>query len=245
MKQGIYTIMANELIADKTMRMCLHGNQAPAERAGQFVDIALEGRFLRRPLAATEWNGGDFSVIYKIVGEGTAQMAEMPAGAQLDVLTNLGNGFNESLCATHALIVCGGIGASPVFSLAKHLLAKGRKVTVVMGFNRACEVILEDEFKALGADVHVATMDGSKGFKGLVTELIASLNPEFDCFYSCGPKVMMKAVCDMLEGPGQVSLEERMGCGCGICYGCSCHTTKGARRICADGPVFDREEVIW
>lgn len=245
MKQGIYTITANELIADKTIRMSLHGSEAPASKAGQFVDIAVDGRFLRRPLAASCWNGGDFSVIYKIVGEGTAQMASMLPGASLDVLTNLGNGFDESLCSAKALVVCGGLGASPIFTLVRELMEAGREVTVVMGFNKESEVILEDEIRAMGADVYVATMDGSKGFKGLVTDLIREINPEFDVFYTCGPKVMMKAVCDMLEGPGQVSLEERMGCGCGICYGCTCHTTKGARRICADGPVFNREEVIW
>lgn len=245
MKQGIYTVVANELIADRTMRMDLRGEDAPAERAGQFVDIALEGRFLRRPLAATCWNGGDFSVIYKIVGEGTEQMARMEAGATLDILTHLGNGYDQTLCKKKALVVCGGLGASPVFTLVKDLVAIGKRVTVVMGFNTEREIFLEDDFRALGAEVYVATMDGSKGFKGLVTGLLETLERDFDVFYTCGPKVMMKAVCDMLEGPGQVSLEERMGCGCGICYGCSCHTTKGARRICADGPVFNREEVIW
>lgn len=245
MKQGIFTIESNTQIADKVFRMRLQGDASAFKRAGQFADIALEGRFLRRPFAATEWDSEGFSLIYKVVGEGTEQMAALSNGTALDVLTGLGNGFDPSLCRQAALIVCGGLGASPVFSLAKRLIADVRKVTVILGFNCCADVILEKEFEALGADVSIATMDGSAGIKGLVTDAIDALKPEFDCFYTCGPKVMMKAVCDKLQVPGQASLEERMGCGCGICYGCTCHTKGGAKRICADGPVFDKEDIIW
>lgn len=245
MKQGIFRILGNERIADATFRITLEGDTSDIFRAGQFADVALEGRFLRRPLAVTEWDDSSMSLIYKVVGEGTAQMSAMRPGESLDVLTGLGNGFDTAACSQDALVVCGGLGASPIFSLVKELRRQGRNVTVVMGFNKASEIILEEPLRGAGASVHIATMDGSVGFKGLVTGLISELDPVYDCFYTCGPKVMMKAVCELLPGHGQVSLEERMGCGCGICYGCTCHTTEGPRRICADGPVFDREVVIW
>lgn len=245
MKQGLFTIISNVRIADGTYRMYLAGDTSAFSRGGQFVDVAVEGFFLRRPLAVTEWDDKHMSIIYKVVGKGTAEMSRMQPGGTLDVLTGLGNGFDAGKCSGSALIVCGGIGASPAFSLAKELAAKGKKVTVVLGFNKADEIILADEYRSLGADVHVATLDGSVGTKGFVTDAIREACPEFDCFYTCGPKVMMKAVCGMLEGPGEASLEERMGCGCGICYGCTCHTAKGPKRICADGPVFNKEDIIW
>ena len=245
MKQALYTVKSNLPVADMTWRMRLEGDSSALNRGGQFVDIALDGHFLRRPFAATEWDEDGFDVIYKVVGNGTGEMTEIKPGEVLDVLTGLGNGFDASLCDRKALLVSGGLGASPLFSLAKELTASGREVTVVMGFNKASEIILTDEYKALGAEVLVVTMDGSVGIKGLVTDGIATLGKTFDHFYTCGPKVMMKAVCNALDIPGEASLEERMGCGCGICYGCTCHTTKGPKRICADGPVFSKEDIIW
>ena len=245
MKQGLFTIEENVRIADRTWRMRLSGDTSALVRGGQFVDIALEGRFLRRPFAATRWTDSEMTVIYKTVGEGTAEMSRLERGATLDILTGLGNGFDAGLCSGKALVVCGGLGASPAFTLVRDLTASGRKVSVILGFNKACEIILEDEYRALGADVTVVTADGSKGVRGFVTDALAGMERDFDVFYTCGPKVMMKAVCAALEGPGQASLEERMGCGCGICYGCTCHTKKGPKRICADGPVFNTEDIIW
>ena len=245
MKKGLYTIADNREIACRTMLMRLEGDSSPFSRGGQFADIAIDGYFLRRPIAVTEWDDKGFSIIYKIVGKGTESLSRMKAGQELDVLAGLGNGFDASLCEKNALLVSGGLGASPLFSLAKELTASDREVTVVMGFNKASEIILTDEYRALGADVLIVTMDGSTGLKGLVTDGIATLGKTFDHFYTCGPKVMMKAVCNALDIPGEASLEERMGCGCGICYGCTCHTAKGPRRICADGPVFRKEDIIW
>ena len=254
MKQGLYVINENTLIADKTFRLVLQGDTSSLSEGryagslpvgGQFAGIALQGRFLRRPLAVTKWDDKTMTLIYKVVGQGTEQLSKMRCGESLDVLTALGNGFDATACKEAAIIVCGGIGASPVYTLCSSLIASGRKVTVVMGFNTASEIVLEDDFRAMGADVHVATMDGSYGYKGLVTELIAYLAPEYDHFFTCGPKVMMKAVCEALPTSGQASLEERMGCGCGICYGCTCNTKEGPRRICADGPVFYKENIIW
>ena len=229
--------------------MELSGDTSAFARGGQFLDVALQGRFLRRPFAVQKWDGNSLVFLYRVVGEGTKQMTFIKEGDSLDLLTGLGNGFDASLCSRAALVVCGGLGASPVFPLVKELIEKGRKVYVVAGFNSASEIILEDEMKALGANVTIATMDGSAGIKGLVTDAIASLpelQRECDCLYTCGPRVMMKAVCGMLpQLPGEASLEERMGCGCGICYGCTCHTEKGPARVCADGPVFKVEDIIW
>ena len=226
-------------------RMLLQGDTSAFRRGGQFVDIAVNGFFLRRPIAVREWDSGSFDIYYKVVGKGTAELCRMECGSTLDVLTGLGNGFDPGRCSGSALVVCGGIGSSPAFSLVKELVAEGKKVTVILGFNKAAEVVLFDEYRRLGVDLHLVTLDGSAGLKGLVTDAIRELNPEYDYFYTCGPKVMMKAVCELLDGPGEASLEERMGCGCGICYGCTCHTVSGPKRVCADGPVFKKEEIIW
>jgi len=242
MKQEICKILSNTPIADHTYSLCLEGDGRAFERGGQFADIALDGHFLRRPFAVQKWDGKSFTLIYKVVGEGTKQLAAMTAGV-LDVLTGLGNGFDASMCRESALVVCGGLGASPVFTLVKDLLGQGKKVTVVLGFNTATEVILEEEYRQIGAEVITVTLDGSAGKKGLVTDWLPESG--YDVFYTCGPKVMMKAVCQKLDIHGQASLEERMGCGCGICYGCTCHTAKGPKRVCADGPVFNKEDIIW
>ncbi len=245
MKQGIYKILENEEAAPNIFRMRLQGDTSAFVRGGQFVDIAVDGCFLRRPIAVREWDGESFDILYKLVGKGTVNLSHMKCGSTLDVLTGLGNGFDAGECRNSALVVCGGLGASPAFPLVKELVAEGKKVTVILGFNKAAEVVLFDEYRRLGVDLHLVTLDGSAGLKGLVTDAIRELRPEYDYFYTCGPKVMMKAVCEQLDGPGEVSLEERMGCGCGICYGCTCHTRSGPKRVCADGPVFKKEEVIW
>lgn len=245
MLQAKYTVVSNREVADKVWRMELAGDSSALCRGGQFVDLEVDGFFLRRPIAAQKWDDKSFVIFYKVVGAGTDVLSTYAAGREIDVLTGLGNGFDAQACAGSALVVVGGLGASPAFSLVKELLALGRKVTVVMGFNRAQDVFLSQEYEALGCEVHISTVDGSVGTKGFVTDVIAGLENGFDYFYTCGPKVMMKAVCAALDIPGEVSLEERMGCGCGICYGCTCHTTEGPKRICADGPVFKKEVVQW
>ena len=243
MNKGSYIIVSNECVAERTFRMVLDGDCSQLARPGQFVDLALEGRFLRRPFSVMEWGDGRLTILYKIVGEGTLQMSSLGAGECLDLLTGLGNGFDASACRHSALLVGGGLGAAPLYMLAKQLLAEGKKVQVVLGFNKASEIVLEEQYRALGVPVAITTVDGSAGSRGFVTAALPS--DGFDYFYTCGPVPMMKAVCSAIGTGGEASLEERMGCGCGICYGCTCRTSGGPKRICKDGPVFKKEDIIW
>ena len=242
MIKSLYTIAENSLIATKTFRMVLVGGSIVD---GEFVDIAIPGYYLRRPLSICDKEDGKLTVVYKVVGEGTKVLSEMPLGAELEVLTGLGRGFDPDACREKALLVGGGLGVPPLYLLAKELKARGKKVTAVLGFNKAEEIILADEFKAVCDEVLISTVDGSVGVKGFVTDAIKEMAGQADYFYTCGPMVMMKAVCQVLEGPGEASLEERMGCGAGFCYGCSIETKNGPRRVCKDGPVFKKEELIW
>lgn len=212
---------------------------------GEFVHIAVPGFFLRRPLSICDKEAGRLTIVYKVVGEGTKVLSEMKEGTVLEVLTGLGRGFDPDACRSEALLVGGGLGAAPLYLLARELKAQGKKVTVVLGFNTADEIVMVREFKDICDTVAVSTLDGSVGVKGFVTDAIAGMARSYDYFYTCGPMVMMKAVCGMLECPGEASLEERMGCGAGFCYGCSIETKNGPRRVCKDGPVFKKEELLW
>jgi len=245
MKNLIFEIESNVLIARDTYRMTLLCAEFRKMSPGQFVNVALDGRFLRRPISVCDSEDGKLTLVYKVVGEGTQQMSAMVPGEMLDILVDLGHGFTTSSCSKAALLLGGGLGAAPLYLLAKELIAQGKKVTVVLGFNVAAEIVLTEEFKALGADVYVATMDGSVGTRGFVTDVVKEFKPEFDFYYTCGPKPMEKAVYASIPGSGELSLEERMGCGTGICYGCTCQTELGPKRICKDGPVFRKEEIVW
>ena len=227
--------------------MILEGDTQWIKRPGQFVNIELEDLYLRRPISICDWDDKTITIIYKVVGKGTEQMSQMQPGVELDVLTGLGNGFNPEPAVENAksLLVGGGVGVPPLYHLAKVLLAAGRKVSVVLGFNTAAEVFYADEFRALGADVYVSTADGSMGVKGFVTDAIREAAIDFDYFYSCGPLPMLKALCGCTDKPGELSFEERMGCGFGACMGCSCKTLTGNKRICKECPVMRREEIIW
>ena len=241
MKKEHYTIIGNTLLAPGTYQLVLAGG-GPVE--GEFVDIAIPGFYLRRPLSVCDKEEGKLTVVYKVVGEGTKALSEMPVGTELEVLTGLGRGFDPEACRQEALLIGGGLGVPPLLLLAKELKARGKQVTAVMGFNKADEIILEKEFRAVCDRVVLATADGSVGVKGFVTDALRQM-AGFDYFYTCGPMVMMKAVCAAVEGPGEASLEERMGCGAGFCYGCSIQTKNGPRRVCKDGPVFKKEELLW
>ena len=242
MVKSTYTIVENSLIAAKTYKLVLAGEGVVD---GEFVDIAIPGYYLRRPLSVCDKEEGKLTVVYKVVGEGTKVLSEMAVGAVLEVLTGLGRGFDPDACAAESLLVGGGLGVPPLYLLAKELKARGKKVTAVLGFNKAEEIILADEFNGVCDEVVISTADGSVGVKGFVTDALNALQPSYDYFYTCGPMVMMKAVCATLEGPGEASLEERMGCGAGFCYGCSIETKNGPRRVCKDGPVFKKEELLW
>lgn len=245
MQKRIFHIESNDAVARDTFRIVLRTDGPVAVRSGRFVDIDIPGYYLRRPISVSDALPDGVVLYYKVVGEGTRVLSTMSPGSALELLLPLGNGFHPEKCAAEALLIGGGLGAAPLYLLAKELLAAGRKATAVLGFNKADEICLVDELKALGVPVHIATMDGSVGTKGFVTDAIAAAKPAFDRFYTCGPLPMMKAVCAALSAPGEVSLEERMGCGAGFCYGCTVQTASGPRRVCADGPVFDKEEVLW
>lgn len=243
MKQGIFTVKENRKIAKNTYLMKLVGDTSDITASGQFVNIKLRGFFLRRPISVCDCEDGVLTIIYKVVGKGTEVMAEMQGGEQLDVLTGLGNGYDLSLCGDKPLLLGGGAGVPPMYMLCKRLLAMGKSVSVILGFNSAEEVFFEQEFKDLGADVTVTTADGTVGIKGFVTD--AMKTADYTYFYTCGPEPMLKAVDRTAVTEGQLSFEERMGCGFGACMGCSCKTKYGNKRICKDGPVLKREEIIW
>ena len=242
MKQGIFTVTANEKLTEGVMRMVLTGDTADIAGPGQFVNIKLNGLFLRRPISVCDLTGDRLTIIYKIVGKGPEEMALMEPGQELDVLTGLGNGYSLEESGEAPLLIGGGAGVPPMYLLAKKLIEAGKKPTVILGFNTASEMFYEEEFKALGAEVKVTTADGSYGIKGFVT---AAMGDDYSYFYACGSEAMLRAVADASVTGGQLSFEERMGCGFGACMGCSCETLYGSKRICKDGPVLRKEEVIW
>lgn len=243
MKKLRYTIISNNLIALRTYRLELACEDPQYQADGEFVDIAVPGFYLRRPVSICDRGPGRITLIYKTVGKGTEALAGMAEGGELELLTGLGRGFDASKCRRKALLVAGGLGAAPLYPLCKELTAAGKQVSVLLCFNTAAEIVLVDEFKALTPDVTVVTVDGSAGVKGFFSDALG--DREYDMFYTCGPLVMMKAACNTLPGDGEASLEERMGCGSGFCYGCSIQTAGGIKRVCKDGPVFGKEEIIW
>ena len=243
MKQSIFQIVSNKCIADITYEMVLSGDCSDITKPGQFVNIKLEGFFLRRPISVCDCQGDKLTIIYKVVGHGTEVMAEMKAGEKLDILTGLGNGYDLSKTADNPVLIGGGAGVPPMYLLAKELIKEGKKPSVVLGFNKKSEVFYEDEFKALGLETVVATADGSYGVKGFVTDAMKTL--EYGYFFTCGPEPMLRAIYDNTTVSGQMSFEARMGCGFGACMGCTCETLYGNKRICKDGPVLLKEEVKW
>ena len=242
MKQSIFTVVRNEKLTDNVCKMVLAGDTSAITAPGQFVNIKLDGLFLRRPISVCDWDNETLTIIYKVVGKGTEAMAAMASGDTLDVLTGLGNGYDLSLTGENPLLIGGGVGVPPMYGLAKALIAEGKQVCVILGFNTKSEIFYEEEFKALGCAVTVTTVDGSYGVKGFVTN---AMDIPYTHFCACGPEPMLKAVYKASVTSGQMSFEERMGCGFGACMGCSCKTLTGYKRICKDGPVMKKEEVLW
>jgi len=243
MKQSIFTIRSNERIAPSVYRMTLAGDTSSITAPGQFVNILLDGFFLRRPISVHDVEEGLLTIIYKVVGKGTEAMSAMTAGQELDVLTGLGNGYDTAPSGQRPLLIGGGVGVPPLYNLAKKLLAEGKTVSVILGFNTAEEIFCEKDFLNLGCHVTVTTVDGSYGVKGFVTDAMGAI--DYTHTYSCGPEPMLKAVYNASTTEGQYSFEERMGCGFGACMGCSCKTKYGNRRICKDGPVLTKGEILW
>ena len=241
MKQSIFKIISNEPLTKDVYKMVLAGDTSDITNCGQFVNIALDGLYLRRPISVCDCDDKTLTLIYKVVGKGTEQMSKMYSG-ELDLLTGLGNGYDTSVSGNTPLLIGGGVGVPPLYKLAKKLISEGKSVKIILGFNKADEIFYEDEFKNLGSDVTVTTVDGSYGIKGFVTN---ALPEEYSYVYTCGPEPMLKAVYSSIKTSGQFSFEERMGCGFGACMGCSCKTKYGNKRICKDGPVLTKEEIIW
>lgn len=244
-KRDIYKVVSNEQLTAKSWLMVLEGDTQYVTRAGEFVNIALEGKFLRRPISVCDYDERTITLLYDVVGEGTKAMSLMKEGAELDLLTGLGNGFSEERECRRPALLGGGVGCAPLYNLAKKFLARGVKPVVILGFNSDKDVVSADMFEAIGAELYIATVDGSMGTKGFVTDVIREQGLECDYFYACGPMPMLKALCRGVEWPGEVSLDERMACGFGVCMCCSVETKSGNKRICKEGPVFDKEDLIW
>lgn len=242
MKQGLFEILENTPLTQSVYKMTLQGDTSAITAPGQFVNIQLDGLFLRRPISVCDVQGDRLTILYKVVGKGTMQMSKLTAG-QLDVLTGLGNGYDLSKAGDMPVLIGGGVGVPPMYLLCKELLKLGKAVTVILGFNTKNEIFYEREFRELGVNVIVTTVDGSYGMKGFVTDALKDL--QYSYFYTCGPEPMLKAVYKNSVTSGQMSFEKRMGCGFGACMGCSCKTITGYKRICKEGPVMQKEEILW
>ncbi len=242
MKQSIFTILSNTALTDSVYKMVLSGDTSAITAPGQFVNIQLAGQFLRRPISVCDYDEATLTLVYKVVGKGTSRMSAMTAGEKLDLLTGLGNGYDLSLSGEHPVLLGGGVGVPPLYHLAKRLIAQRKSVSVILGFNTREEIFYEDAFRDLGCKVTVTTVDGSYGTRGFVTD---ALPEAYTYFYTCGPEPMLKAVYRATHTSGQMSFEERMGCGFGACMGCSCKTLTGYKRICKEGPVMKKEEILW
>lgn len=241
MNKGLYKILSNKPLTENVYQMVLEGDTSSITRPGQFVNIQIEGLYLRRPISICTYDEKTITLIYKVVGKGTEILSSMKEGT-LDLLVGLGNGYDTSLSLDKPLLIGGGVGVPPLYHLAKTLIQEGKQVTVILGFNNKSEVFYEQEFKDLGCEVKITTVDGSYGIKGFVTN---AFDDNYSYFYTCGPLPMFKAVFAATKTSGQFSFEERMGCGFGACMGCTCKTITGYKRICKDGPVLMKEEILW
>ena len=243
-KNDIYEILENKLLAKDVYKMILKGDTKYIKAPGQFINLKIDGCYLRRPISVSDWDENTITIIYKIVGKGTETMSQMSIGEKIDILTGLGNGFNKNPNGQKPLLIAGGVGTPPMYKLCKELIKDGKSPIVVLGFNSKEDVFYEEDFKNLGVEVHVSTVDGSYGTKGFVTDIIKNLK-DYTYYYACGPMPMLKVVYEEVQIEGELSFEEKMGCGFGACMGCSIQTKNGTKRVCKEGPVFRKEDIIW
>ncbi len=243
MYQGIFKVRENKALTDTVYKMVLEGDSSALTAPGQFINLTVEGCYLKRPISVFDWDEGSITIIYKVVGKGTEIMSRWQEGKEVECLTGLGNGFAPARSGDKPLLIGGGVGVPPLYGLCKHLVKEGKKPTVILGFNTEKEIFCKEDFEALGAETVITTVDGSFGVKGFVTDAMKEL--DYTYFYTCGPMPMFRAIEKTAVGSGEYSFEERMGCGFGACMGCSCKTKYGNKRICKDGPVLVREEIIW
>ena len=243
MREVNFNITENRPLTQKVNLLRMTGDTAGIDRPGQFVILSIPGLFLRRPFSVCDRDENSFTLLVERVGEGTSVLQDLPVGSSLSVLTGLGNGFTAGSSGDKPLLIGGGSGLSPLFWLARELTAQGKQPTVLLGFKTAADIYFQEEFCALGICPVLFTEDGSAGRKGLVTEAL----PEIDCsmFYACGPEGMLRAICEATSAPGELAFDVRMGCGFGVCMGCSRPTVNGRKRVCKDGPVFRKEEILW
>ena len=243
MFRGIYKIVSNKPLTKDVFEMIMSGDTSAITAPGQFINIKLDGFYLRRPISICDYDNNTVTILYKVVGGGTEAMSRLESGAELDILCGLGNGFDVSKSGEKPVLIGGGVGVPPLYNLCKKLIESGKKVTVILGFNTLSEIFYKEKFESLGAEVYVSTVDGSSGVKGFVTDVLKNI--DYDYFFTCGPMPMFRTIEKIASSSGQYSFEERMGCGFGACMGCSCKTKYGNKRICRDGPVLEREEIIW
>lgn len=244
MNKSKYKILENKKIAKDVFEMVLEGDTTAINKPGQFINIEIEDLYLRRPISICDYDEKTITVIYKVVGQGTEKMSKLEKGKELDILTGLGNGFDTKNSGYKPLIIGGGVGTPPMYRLCKDLISEGKTPTVILGFNSKEDMFYKEKFEELDVKVYISTVDGSVGTKGFVTDVIKNIG-DFTYFYACGPMVMLEAVCKETNISGEVSLEGRMGCGFGACMGCTIQTKKGNKRVCREGPVFDKEDLIW
>lgn len=244
MNKSKYKILENKKIAKDVFEMVLEGDTTAINKPGQFINIEIEDLYLRRPISVCDYDEKTITVIYKVVGQGTEKMSKLEKGKELDILTGLGNGFDTKNSGDKPLVIGGGVGTPPMYRLCKDLISEGKTPTVILGFNSKEDMFYKEKFEELGVKVYISTVDGSVGTKGFVTDVMKNIG-DFTYFYACGPMVMLEAVCKTTNVLGEVSLEGRMGCGFGACMGCTIQTKKGNKRVCREGPVFEKEDLIW
>ena len=243
MRQDVFEIVSNRNLAPGVYEMVLRGASTEDCTPGRFVQLRLDSFYLRRPISVCDAEDGKLTLVYKTVGRGTEAMAQYECGKRIDVLTGLGNGYDLDNSGDRPLLIGGGAGVPPMYLLARRLLAQGKQPAVILGFNKAEEIFYAEQFRALGIKTIIATADGSVGVKGFVTDAMEGL--DYTYTYACGPEPMLKAVYNRASTSGEYSFEERMGCGFGACMGCTCETKYGNKRICKDGPVLTKEEIVW